>query len=113
MKGMNLKSMLGACAVVALMLGASAVQAAGPAVKSAAGATKPPAQPELPRMEFLGKFSAGVPGAGIYKLLDRTDGVVCYVLMPDAHQTTQTPAGIVYNSNNLGSISCIKVRYGN
>lgn len=113
MKGMNLKSALAGCAAVALMLGVASAQATGPAVKSATGATKPQPQPELPRMEFLGKFSAGVPGAGIYKLLDRTDGVVCYVLMPDAHQTTQTPAGVVYNSNNLGSISCIKVRYGN
>ena len=100
-----------AAGAAAMLLPQGLALAAGKTVQSAAAAAPARPQGELPRMEFLGKFSAGVPGAGIYKLLDKTDGVVCYVLMPDAHHMTKTPAGILYESNGLGSISCLKVRY--
>lgn len=35
-----------------------------------------------PRMRFMGKFDAGVPNAGICKLYDETDDVVCCIRMP-------------------------------
>lgn len=44
-------------------------------------------EPFLPRMKPMGKFSAGVPNAGIYKLFDETDNIVCYVLMPNSLET--------------------------
>jgi hypothetical protein len=34
-------------------------------------------------MKFLGAFDAGLPNVSIIKLLDPTDEVLCYVLMPD------------------------------
>lgn len=93
---------------LSLLLTAGQAQAAG---KGAPPPQAAPAPDQLPRMEFLGKFSAGVPGAGIYKLFDRTDGVLCYALMPDRHLSQETPSGLAYSANGLGSISCLKVRY--
>lgn len=98
----------------AVLLALSLLLAAGQAQAAGKGAPPPQAAPapdQLPRMEFLGKFSAGVPGAGIYKLFDRTDGVLCYALMPDRHLSQETPSGFAYSGNGLGSISCLKVRY--
>lgn len=100
----------------AALLALSLLLPAGTALAAGKSAPPPkvspaPAPDPLPRMEFLGKFSAGVPGAGIYKLLDRTDGVLCYALMPDRHLSQETPSGLAYSGNGLGSISCLKVRY--
>lgn len=67
-------------------------------------------EPFLPRMKPLGKFSAGVPNAGIYKLFDETDNIVCYVLMPNSLETKREGGGeLTYNSNNIGSISCVRI----
>lgn len=67
-------------------------------------------EPFLPRMKPLGKFSAGVPNAGIYKLFDETDNIVCYVLMPNSLETKRENGGeLTYNSNNIGSISCVRI----
>ena len=63
-----------------------------------------------PRMQYMGKFDAGVPNAGIYKMYDASDDVVCYILMPDLPVTKKIPQGIMYEGNSIGSISCLKVR---
>ena len=63
-----------------------------------------------PKMQFMGKFDAGLPNAGIYKMYDMTDDVVCYILMPDLPVTKRIPEGIMYEGNSIGAISCLKVR---
>lgn len=68
-------------------------------------------QKSLPRMQYLGKFSIGAPEAGVYKLYDNTEDIVCYILMPDIQQTQLGEAGITYSGNSLGSISCVKIHY--
>lgn len=56
-------------------------------------------EPFLPRMKPMGKFSAGVPNAGIYKLFDETDNIVCYVLMPNSLETKRENGGeLTYNT---------------
>ena len=59
-------------------------------------------------MQYIATFEAGQPGAGIYKLYDASDDVVCYVLMPDTASRKQIDGKWVYDSNSLGSISCLK-----
>ena len=67
-------------------------------------------EPFLPRMKPMGKFSAGVPNAGIYKLFDETDNTVCYVLMPNSLDSKRENGGeLTYNSNTIGSISCVRI----
>ena len=62
-------------------------------------------EPFLPRMKPMGKFSAGVPNAGIYKLFDETDNIVCYVLMPNYLETKRENGGeLTYNSNTIVSM---------
>jgi len=61
------------------------------------------------QMRYVGTFEAGQPGAGIYKLYDASDDVVCYVLMPDTASRKQADSKWVYEGNALGSISCLKV----
>lgn len=60
------------------------------------------------QMRYIGTFEAGQPGAGIYKLYDASDDVICYVLMPDTASRKQVDAKWVYEGNALGSISCLK-----
>lgn len=60
------------------------------------------------QMRYVGTFEAGQPGAGIYKLYDSSDDVICYVLMPDTAARKQVDAKWVYEGNALGSISCLK-----
>ena len=71
---------------------------------------KTPISRETPKMRFLGKFDAGVPNAGIYKMYDASDDVVCYILMPDLPVTRQIAQGIMYEGNSIGAISCVKVK---
>jgi hypothetical protein len=66
--------------------------------------------PEKPKMKFLGAFDAGQTGVSIYKLFDASDNVVCYVLTPDAASRKQTPEGLIYDANSVGSISCLMVK---
>lgn len=63
-----------------------------------------------PKMQYMGKFDAGVPNAGIYKMYDASDDVVCYILMPDLPVTKRIPQGVMYEGNSIGAISCLKVR---
>jgi len=60
------------------------------------------------QMQYVTTFEAGQPGAGIYKLYDVSDDVICYVLMPDTASRKQVDGKWVYESNSLGSISCLK-----
>ena len=60
------------------------------------------------QMQYVVTFEAGQPGAGIYKLYDASDDVICYVLMPDTASRKQIDGKWVYESNSLGSLSCVK-----
>lgn len=62
------------------------------------------------QMYYIATFEAGQPGAGIYKLYDASDDVICYVLMPETASRKQIDGKWVYESNSLGSISCLKAR---
>jgi len=63
-----------------------------------------------PQMKFLGAFDGGQPNVSIIKLLDPTDDVLCYVLMPDNAARKQVDTDKwVYEANAVGSISCLKV----
>ena len=61
-----------------------------------------------PKMTPLGVYDAGQVQAGIYKLLDPTDGVICYILAPERALQRQVEGGVAYEGNSLGSISCVK-----
>ncbi len=63
-----------------------------------------------PKMKFLGAYDAGQPGVSILKLFDPSDNVVCYILAPDAASHKQTPEGLIYDANSVGSISCLMVK---
>lgn len=67
-------------------------------------------QNQKAQMQYIATFEAGQPGAGIYKLYDASDDVICYVLMPDTATRKQVDGKWVYESNALGSISCLKAR---
>lgn len=63
-----------------------------------------------PKMKFLGAYDAGQPNVSIIKLLDPTDDVLCYVLVPDIASRKQIDNDKwTYDANNVGSISCLKV----
>lgn len=63
-----------------------------------------------PRMRFMGKFDAGVPNAGICKLYDETDDVVCCIRMPYLPVTRSIPQSVMYEGNSIGSIGCVRVK---
>lgn len=67
-----------------------------------------PPNSQKAQMRYVGTFEAGQPGAGIYKLYDASDDVICYVLMPDTAARKQVDNKWVYEGNTLGSISCLK-----
>lgn len=64
--------------------------------------------PAKQKMEVLGVFDAGQPDASIFKLYDRSSGVICYLLTPDLAIRKNGDAGWSYESNSLGSLSCVK-----
>lgn len=64
-----------------------------------------------PQMQFMGAYDAGQPGVSIYKMFDPTEDVVCYILMPEVVGRKPVDGGKwIYDSNSVGSISCLKVR---
>jgi hypothetical protein len=66
---------------------------------------------EKPRMQFMGAYDAGQAGANIYKMFDPTEDVVCYILMPETAGRKAVEGGKwIYDGNNIGSISCLKVK---
>ncbi len=60
------------------------------------------------QMQYIATFEAGQPGAGIYKLYDQSDDVICYVLMPEIASRKQVDGKWVYEANSLGALSCLK-----
>lgn len=67
--------------------------------------------PEKPKMQFMGAYDAGQPGVNIYKMFDPTEDVVCYIMTPETVTRKQVEGGKwVYEGNNIGSISCLKVK---
>jgi hypothetical protein len=60
------------------------------------------------QMRYVATFEAGAPNASIYKLYDASDDVICYILMPDSAIKKQLDGKLVYEGNNLGSLSCLK-----
>ncbi len=60
------------------------------------------------QMQFISTFEAGQTGAGMYKLYDQSDDVICYVLMPDTASRKKINGKWVYDANSLGSLSCLK-----
>jgi hypothetical protein len=62
------------------------------------------------KMRFVGTFESGYEDAGIYKMVDESDGVICYVLMPDNSSNRIVEGKLIYEGNNVGSISCVKAR---
>jgi hypothetical protein len=69
-----------------------------------------PSSQAKPKMIYMGQFDAGQPNAGIYKLYDPTDQVLCYILMPEVSNRKQVGNVWTYESNSLGSLSCVKVQ---
>jgi len=66
---------------------------------------------EKPKMQFMGAYDAGQPGVNIYKMFDPTEDVVCYIMTPETVTRKEVQAGKwVYEGNNIGSISCLKVK---
>ena len=65
------------------------------------------------QMRHVATFEAGAPNASIYKLYDAGDDVICYILMPDSAIKKQLDGKLVYESNNLGSLSCLKANSPN
>lgn len=64
--------------------------------------------PQKAQMQYIATFEAGQPGAGVYKLYDQSDDVICYVLMPETASRKQVDGKWVYEANALGSLSCLK-----
>lgn len=94
--GLQMKHYLIALMVIGISFGASAQD-------------KKPA--EKPKMQFMGAYDAGQPGVNIYKMFDPTEDVVCYIMTPETVTRKQVDSGKwVYEGNNIGSISCLKVK---
>ena len=60
------------------------------------------------QMRYVATFESGQPNASIYKQYDASDDVICYILMPDSAIKKQLDGKLVYEGNNLGSLSCLK-----
>lgn len=64
-----------------------------------------------PKMTYMGAYDAGQPGVSIHKMLDPTEDVVCYMLMPDVAGRRQIETDKwIYEGNSIGAISCLKTR---
>lgn len=63
------------------------------------------------QMVFLGSYNAGQPGVNIYKLYDKIEDVLCYLLMPTVAGRRQLENGVwIYEGNTIGSLSCMKAK---
>lgn len=62
------------------------------------------------KMDYLGMFDAGQQGVSIYKMFDKSDNVICYILMPEVagRRPADIPSKWIYEGNTIGSISCVK-----
>lgn len=61
-------------------------------------------------MQLVEVFDAGQPQAVILKLYDQQADVICYVLTPERVSSKLVEGNMVYESNNVGAISCVKQR---
>ena len=61
-------------------------------------------------LQLVEVFDAGQPQAVILKLYDAQAEVICYVLTPERAARKQADGVMVYEGNNVGSISCVKQR---
>ena len=61
-------------------------------------------------MQLVEVFDAGQPQAVILKLYDAQAEVICYVLTPERAARKPVDGNLVYEGNNVGSISCVKQR---
>jgi len=61
-------------------------------------------------LQLVEVFDAGQPQAVILKLYDQQADVICYVLTPERAARKQLEGNLVYEGNNIGSISCLKQR---
>lgn len=65
---------------------------------------------QLPQMQFQGVYATGHKDFNIYKMVDPLEDVLCYIMMPTLASKTDTPSGqIIYDSNTIGSLSCLKI----
>jgi hypothetical protein len=60
----------------------------------------------LSKMKVVDVYDAGQPGGLIVKLYDETDDIFCYILMSANVGRKQVNGVLIYDGNNLGSISC-------
>lgn len=61
-------------------------------------------------MQFQGVYATGHKDFNIYKMFDPLEDVLCYIMMPTLASKTDTPAGqIIYDSNTIGALSCMKI----
>lgn len=67
------------------------------------------AQDNRKNLQVLDIFNAGQPQSIILKLYDKESSVVCYVLMPENAGRKDINNSWIYDGNNIGSISCIKI----
>jgi len=59
-------------------------------------------------MEAVKKWPGPYEHTTITKIVDWEQKVVCYVLTPRIMEQKRTVWGMAINSNNAGSISCVK-----
>jgi hypothetical protein len=63
------------------------------------------------QMKFIAKFDSGQKDASIYKMVDPSDDVICYILMPEFSSHKVVDEKFIYEANSIGSISCLKGRF--
>lgn len=66
------------------------------------------AQQPRKQLRLIDIFDAGQPQAVILKLYDQQSEVLCYLLMPENAGKKFLENKLVYEANNIGSISCVK-----
>ena len=60
-------------------------------------------------LPLLKSWQGPFENTGIFKYADYDEGVACYVLAPKRVKNSLGTNGVVYEGNNIGSISCVKV----
>jgi len=66
------------------------------------------AQPARKTLRLVDIFEAGQPQTVILKLYDPDADVICYLLTPENAGKQVIDNKLVYEGNNIGSISCVK-----
>ena len=79
-------------------------------IASAQSAADKKSQKPVLQMKFIAKFDSGQKDASIYKMVDPSDDVICYILMPEFSSHKIIDEKFVYEANSVGSISCLKGR---